>query len=125
MMKSAPGTLAAASAWSALLFCLVMTPLCAEPICEWLIWGPYAGMAGLSVLEPDMERRIRPADGDVTEAWSVSHATKTTWRPFLSSSARVDMNMPETFAGRPEIMAWCGGCAYAHAYLHVDSEQPV
>ena len=108
---------------------LVLFTASAEPaptaLKEWLLWGPYAGMAGLSVCSPDFEKRIRPARIDVTEAAGCGHVTKTAWKPCVSSTSRVDLNLPQTFADRPAIMEWSGGCAYAHTYLHADAEQRV
>lgn len=103
---------------------LVTSSLSAEPIRDWLIWGPYAGMAGLEVLSPGVETRIRPAAGDSLTAWGVSFTTKGTWQPYASPTDRVDLDLPETFAGRPEVMDWSRGCAYAHAYIRVPQAQP-
>ena len=92
---------------------------------QWLLWGPYAGMAGLSVLAPDMQKRIRPATGDLTVAPGCSYTTKSEWRPYASGSPRIDLDRVETFAKRPKVMDWSRGCAYAHTYVHLDSEQTV
>ena len=92
---------------------------------EWLLWGPYAGMAGLSVLGPDLETRIRPAIGDLTVAAGCSYTTKCEWRRHSSSGSRIALDRDDTFAKRPKGMDWSRGCAYAHAYLHAGTEQVV
>lgn len=92
---------------------------------EWLLWGPYAGMAGLSVLGPDLETRIRPATGDLTLAVGCSHTTKCEWSRYSSPGSRIDLDRDDTFAKRAKIMDWSRGCAYAHAYVHAENAQTV
>lgn len=97
----------------------------AEAIREWLVWGPYPGMAGLSAAAPDLETRIRPATADRTPAVGVGGHTVREWRRHASPQARIDLDVPETFAKRPDVMGWSGGCAYAHAYLRGTAETPI
>ena len=115
----------AAARFSAAVFFL--TALCraqTEPIREWLIWGPYPGMAGLSASAPEFEARIRPATGDLTPAVGVGGHTVRKWQRHAAPETRIDLDLPETFAERPGVMGWSGGCAYAHVYLRapVDTE---
>ena len=124
MRHPARAIAAAAKCTSVMLLLASAAAPNAEPLREWLLWGPYAGLAGLEVLSPGVEQRLRPATGDTLTAWGVGHTTKGTWRAYTAPRARVDLNLPETFQQRPDVMNWSRGCAYAHTYLRVPEEQP-
>lgn len=92
----------------------------------WLIGGPF-GMSGVSSVAPHYERYFQPTNGSTRRQYWLDTPLTIAWKQYTSPENRVRMDVPETFAKRPEFAWPVGrpGCAYAHLYVKWPSQMDV
>jgi len=93
---------------------------------SWLLAGPF-GTGGVTSIAPHYQQHMLPISGTQwTQIWLNTPIT-VTWKEYVSPEDRIDFNLPETFADRPD-MPWPPGIlgsAYAHLYLRFPLQQDV
>ncbi|NLX06347.1 MAG: hypothetical protein GXY33_14510 [Phycisphaerae bacterium] len=92
----------------------------------WLVGGTF-GMGGLASIAPFYEKYFLPIDGLEWDQYALDGKPHVEWKPYVSPTDVVRMDLPETFekrgwfdwpVGRP-------GCAYASLYVKVPSQMDV
>lgn len=93
---------------------------------SWLLAGPF-GKGGVTQIAPHYQREMVPISGTQWVQRWLNQKINVAWKEYVSPEDRIDFNLPETFADRPD-MPWPPGIlgsAYAHLYLRFPLQQDV